>query len=115
MNNGPLSRQSVDFAIDIVNYYKWLIAEKKEYVLSRQILRSGTSIGANIHEADFAVSKADFISKMQISLKELAETEYWLVVLEKTGYLPEEFRFLKDRCLSIKRMLIASLNTSKNG
>lgn len=63
MNNGPLSKQSVDFAIKIVNYYKWLVSEKKEYVLSKQILRSGTSIGANIHEADFAVSKADFILK----------------------------------------------------
>lgn len=114
MNKGPLSQQSIDFAVEIVNYYKWLVSEKKEYVMSKQILKSGTSIGANIHEADFAVSKADFISKMQIALKELSETEYWLIVLEKTGFLPTEFCCLKERCMSIKRMLIASLNTSKN-
>ena len=114
MNNGPLSSQSIQFAIDIVNYYKWLISEKKEYVLSKQVLRSGTSIGANIHEADFAVSKADFILKMQIALKEVSETEYWLLVLEQTDFLPKEFCFLKDNCISIKRMLVASLNTSKN-
>ena len=63
--NSPLSEQSIVFSIDIVNYYKWLASEKKEFVLSKQILRSGTSIGANIHEANFAVSKSDFISKMQ--------------------------------------------------
>ncbi len=114
MNNGPLSNQSVNFAIDIVNYHKWLVAEKKEFVLSKQILRSGTSIGANIHEARYAVSKEDFIFKMQLSLKEASETEYWLIVLEQTGYLPDEFRFLKNNCISIKKMLIASLNTSKN-
>ena len=97
-----------------MNYYKWLVSEKEEFVLSKQILRSGTSIGANIHEADFAVSKADFILKMQIALKETSETEYWLIVLEQTGFLPEEYRFLKNSCMSIKRMLVASLNTSKN-
>ncbi|MBR2868913.1 MAG: four helix bundle protein [Clostridia bacterium] len=114
MNKGPLSTQSIDFAIDVVNYYKWLVSDKKEYVMSKQLLKSGTSVGANIHEADFAVSKADFISKMQIALKELAETEYWLIVLERTGYLPAEQCFLKEKCMSIKRMLIASLNTSKS-
>ena len=74
--NSPLSEQSIAFSIDIVNYYKWLISEKKEFVLSKQILRSGTSIGANIHEANFAVSNPDFISKMQIALKETSETEF---------------------------------------
>lgn len=114
MTRGPLSKQSINFSIDIVNYYKWLVAEKKEFVLSKQILRSGTSIGANIYEADYAVSKADFISKMQIALKETSETEYWLIVLEQTDFLPDEFCFLKENCLSIKRMLVATLNTSKN-
>lgn len=82
--------------------------------MSKQLLRSGTSIGANIHEANFAVSKADFITKMQIALKEASETEYWLIVLEKTEYLPEQFYVLKSMCNSIKRMLISTLNTAKN-
>lgn len=109
----PLIEQSISFSIDIINYYKWLCVQKKEYVLSKQILRSGTSIGANIHEANFAISKPDFISKMQIALKETAETEYWLTVLEKTDFLSEEYYFLKDKCCSIKKMLISTLNTSK--
>ncbi len=113
MKNSPLSEQSISFSIYIVNYYKWLSAEKQEFVLSKQILRSGTSIGANIHEANFAVSKPDFIAKMQIALKETSETEYWLIVLEKTEYLPQEFYHIKEKCNSLKRMLISTLNTSK--
>ncbi len=113
LENSPLVQQSIEFAIEIINYYKWLVGEKKEYVLSKQILRSGTSIGANIHEANFGISKADFISKIQIALKETSETEYWLIVLEKTGYLPDEHSMLKQKCNSIKRMLISTLNTSK--
>ncbi len=111
--SSPLSEQSIAFSIDVVNYYKWLSTEKREFVLSKQVLRSGTSIGANIHEANFAVSKADFISKMQIALKETSETEYWLIVLEKTDYLPELYVHLKAKCNSLKRMLISTLNTSK--
>lgn len=111
--NNPLVEQSIDFSVMIVNYYRWLSKEKNEFVMSKQILKSGTSIGANIHEANFAVSKADFISKMQIALKEASETEYWLVVLNKTGYLPKEFQHLNEKCKSIKRMLVSTLNTSK--
>ncbi len=113
VKSGPLVEQSVDFSIQIVNYYKWLAHQNNEFVMSRQILKSGTSIGANIHEANYAVSKADFITKMQIALKETSETEYWLIVLEKTDYLPQEFHHLKEKCNSIKRMLISTLNTSK--
>ena len=112
--SNPLVEQSVDFAVYVVNYYKWLTSQKNEFVMSKQLLRSGTSIGANIHEANYAVSKADFISKMQIALKETSETEYWLIVLEKTGFLPKEYKFVKDKCNSLKRMLISTLNTSKN-
>jgi four helix bundle protein len=112
--SSPLSEQSIAFSIDIANYYKWLSNIKREPVLSKQILRSGTSIGANIHEANFAVSKPDFIAKMQIALKETSETEYWLIVLEKTEYLPPEFCHLKEECNSLKRMLISTLNTSKH-
>ena len=113
MSSSPLSDQSIEFAINIINYHKWLSQEKKEYVLSKQILRSGTSIGANIHEANFAVSKADFIAKMQIALKEVAETEYWLIVLEQTGFLSDNYLFLKSKCSAIKKMLISTLKTSK--
>ena len=81
--------------------------------MAKQILRSGTSIGANIHEAYYAVSKPDFVAKMQIALKETSETEYWLIVLERTGYFDERFDIVKNQCQSLKRMLIATLNTSK--
>lgn len=111
--NSPLAEQSIAFSIDIVNYYKWLTTQKHEYILSKQILRSATSVGANIHEANFAVSRADFVAKMQIALKEASETEYWLIVLEKTEYLPFEYAGLKNQCNSLKRMLISTLNTAK--
>ncbi|MFI3164351.1 MAG: four helix bundle protein [Bacillota bacterium] len=113
--NSPLSAQSIAFSIDMVNYYKWLTESRKEYILSKQILRSATSVGANLHEAQYAVSKSDFVAKMQISLKEASETEYWLIVLEETGYLPDEFLNLKTKCLSLKRMLVSALNTAKAG
>lgn len=110
----PLVEQSIDFAVCVVDFYRWLSTQKNEYVMSKQILKSGTSIGANIHEANYAVSKADFITKMQIALKEASETEYWLIVLEKTGFLPKEFYHLKEKCNGIKRMLISTLNTTKS-
>ena len=82
--------------------------------MSKQILRSGTSIGANVHEALYSQSKADFVSKLSISLKEASETSYWLVILKKTGYLTEElFDSLKMDVDEIIRMLIASLKTTK--
>ena len=112
--SSPLVEQSVEFSVQIVNYCKWLSSQKNEFVMSKQILKSGTSIGANIHEANFAVSKADFITKMQIALKEASETQYWLIILEKTGYLPEQFQQLTQNCNSLKCMLISTLNTVKN-
>lgn len=112
-DNSELKRWSIDLAIEIIEYHKWLTMEKREYIMSKQILRSGTSVGANIHEAYFAISRADFINKMQIALKECSETEYWLLILEKTGYWDGRFDGLKGKNLSAKRMLIATLNTSK--
>lgn len=112
--SNPLVEQSIGFSICVVNYYKWLSTQKNEFVMSKQLLKSGTSIGANIHEANYAVSKADFITKMQIALKEASETEYWLIVLEKTDFLPKEFYHLKEKCNGIKRMLISTLNTTKS-
>ena len=86
---GVLEEKSQKFAIRIVNLYKYLVNEKRETVMSKQVLRSGTSIGANIAEAQYAQSKADFLSKMHISLKEASETEYWLELLYESEYIDE--------------------------
>ena len=112
-NKNELSDTAVKMAVSVVNYTKWLMYEKKEFVMSRQLLRSGTSIGANIHEAYYAASKADFINKLQIALKETSETEYWLVVLQRTDYFDNQFQPVKAYCISMKRMLIAAINTAK--
>lgn len=83
-------------------------------MLTNQLLRSGTSIGANLHEAQYAQGPKDFISKLEIAQKECYETEYWLELLYETGYMSEEqYRLLKNDCGAIRRMLIASLNTAK--
>ena len=87
MGNGSVEPKSFDFAVRIVNLYRFLTEEKKEYVLSKQILRSGTSIGANVSEGEKGQSKADFYSKMSIALKEANETKYWLRLLYKTEFL----------------------------
>lgn len=114
MKENVLIEKSIDFGARIVKLHRYLVREKRETILSRQILRSGTSIGANIHEAQYGNSKADFIAKLHIALKETAETEYWLHVLEKSGYLEANMAssLLRD-CLSIKRILISSINTAK--
>lgn len=106
--------KSVSFAARIVKRNKYLVKEKKEYVISKQIVRSGTSIGANINEANYGQSKADFISKMHIALKETAETEYWIRLLVMSEYIDEETgnSLLKD-CIELKKILIASVNTAK--
>ena len=84
-----IKNKSFQFAIDIVTLYKNLVGDKKEFVMSRQLLKSGTSIGANVREAEFAQSRADFISKMSISLKEANETDYWLELLFETKFIDE--------------------------
>ena len=83
MSNNTIKNKSFDFAIRMVNSYKYLTSEKKEYVLSKQLLRSGTAIGALVRESEHAESKADFIHKMSIALKEANETEYWILLLYK--------------------------------
>ena len=112
--NSPLLDKSLHFAARIVKLYRYLSKEKHETVISKQIIRSGTSIGANANEAVYGISKADFIAKLQISLKETAETEYWLRLLVLSEYLTEEEgeSLLRD-CLEIKRILVASLNSAK--
>ena len=106
--------KSLKFAARIVKLYQYLTKEKHETVISKQIIRSGTSIGANANEAIYGVSKSDFIAKLQISLKETAETEYWLRLLVMSEYLsePEGQSMIAD-CLEIKRILVSTLKTAK--
>lgn len=114
MRNDPLSIQSIDFAVSIIDLVKTL-KEKKESIISNQIGRSGTSIGANIREAQYAHGKADFIAKLQIALKEANETGCWLELLYKTDYIDEQaYRALDSACASIRVMLISSINTAKS-
>lgn len=109
-----LLQKSLHFAARIVKLYQYLSKEKHESIISKQLIRSGTSIGANANEAVYGVSKADFIAKLQISLKEAAETEYWLKLLVLSDYLSEEEgKLLIDDCLEIKRILVSTLNTAK--
>ena len=103
-----------DFAVNIVNLCRNIKETKRESVLTNQLLRSGTSIGANIHESKYAHGTADFIAKMQIALKECYESEYWLELLNRTGYIPEDqYKPLQNECGAIRSMLIASINTTK--
>ena len=112
--DNPLLEKSLKFASRIVKLYQYLLKEKHESIISKQIIRSGTSIGANANEAIYGVSKADFIAKLQISLKETAETEYWLRLLVMSEYITEaEGDSLINDCLEIKRILVATLNTAK--
>ena len=107
-------KKSKAFAIRIIKLYQYLNDEKKEYVLSKQVLRSGTSIGANIKEAIRAQSTADFLSKMQIALKEASESEYWLELLTETNYIDSKASdsILED-CRELIRLITAIVRTSK--
>ncbi len=113
MSESKLRAQSMDFAVSIISLVKEL-KNKKESIISNQIGRSGTSIGANIREAQYAHGKADFIAKLQIALKEANETGYWLELLFKTEYIDETtYKSLDAACTSIRVMLIASIRTAK--
>ena len=104
-----------DFAVEIINMCKSIKETKRESVLTNQLIRSGTSIGANIHESKYAHGTADFIAKMQIALKECYESEYWLELLNRTGYLcDEQYKSILNNCGQIRRMLISSINTVKD-
>lgn len=115
MAESIMLNKAKDFAVEIVNLCRNIKTEKRESVLTNQLLRSGTSIGANIHESKYAHTTADFIAKMQISLKECYESEYWLELLYRTGYISDEqYRPLQNTCGTIRRMLISSINTAKD-
>ena len=111
MSESPLIMKSKAFALEVIRACRVLRETKCESALINQFLRSGTSIGANIHEAFYAQGKADFISKLHIALKECSETEYWLELLVESGYYDD--KTMLDRCIEIKRILIASINTAK--
>ena len=114
MSESILREKAKEFAKNLVLLTKEIKADKKESVLTNQLLRSGTSIGANIHEAQYAQGTADFISKLEISLKECFESEYWLELLFETGYLEEtKYKQLNNECGLIRKMLISSCKTLK--
>jgi four helix bundle protein len=112
IQSNPILRKSLDFAIAIVNYCKILKYKNKEYSLADQLIRAGTSIGANANEAVIGSSKKDFTHKMNISLKEAYETRYWLIILWKTGYLSEHESLLY-KIDELIRILVKIVKTSK--
>ena len=104
----------MDFTVDIVNTYKHLCEDKKEYVLSKQMLRSGTSIGANLVEAQNGISKKDFLAKIFISLKECAETDYWIELLFRTNYLTrQEYDEIDGKCEELNKILTSIAKNSR--
>lgn len=114
MSESPLRDKSKEFAKEIIILCRDIKNAHRESVLTNQLLRSGTSIGANLHEAQCAQGTKDFISKLEIAQKECYETEYWLELLFETGYIPTvQYKALQNTCGPIRRMLIASLNTVK--
>lgn len=115
MNKGVLKEKSFRFAVRIVNLYKYLNKEHKQYDLSRQILKSGTSVGANIREAEFAQSNLDFIHKLSISQKEINETIFWLELFKETNYIKEEqFESLNYDAIEILKLITSSIKTMKS-
>ena len=107
----PLLDKSKAFALRIIKVCNEVKTEKKESILTNQLVRSGTSIGANIREAFYAHGRADFIAKLQIALKECSESEYWLELLIESGYLDDQTILVQ--CTEIKKLLISSINTAK--
>lgn len=111
MADSPLLIKSKAFALEIIRACNDIKRSQKETILTNQLVRSGTSVGANIREAFYAHSKADFIAKLQIALKECSESEYWLELLIESGYYRD--KTILDRCIEIKKILVSSINTAK--
>lgn len=115
MKENMLVDLSKQFAVDIVNLCTDIKENRKSNVLLNQVLRSGTSIGANIHEANYASSKADFTNKLQIALKECYETDYWLSIFKETHIITEiEYSDMFAKCSKIRKLLVSSITTAKN-
>lgn len=113
MKENKLAELSLEFSVDIINLVKYL-KSNHESIIANQIGRSGTSIGANIYEAQYAQGRKDFISKLEIALKEASETGYWLELLRRTGYIDEQaYKALSAKCTSLRVMLITSCRTAK--
>lgn len=112
--NSPLLEKSLSFAVEIVLFYEEYTKSKKDTTIARQLLRSGTSIGANINEAIYGNSKPDFIAKLHIALKETGESIYWLSLLQRTNLFEYNYSSLLALAEEIRRMLISSLNTAKH-
>ena len=113
MAESKLRELSMEFSVDIINLVKFL-KSNHESVIANQIGRSGTSIGANIHEAQYAQGKKDFISKLEIALKEASETGYWLELAYRTNYIDEkQYKILSDKCTTLRVMLVSSCRTAK--
>ena len=111
--SSPLLDKSIDFATGIVLFYEEFTKTKKDTTIAKQLLRSGTSVGANLNEAIYGNSKADFISKLHISLKETSESIYWLTLLKRTKLMEYDYDQMLFFAEEIKRMLISSINTAK--
>ena len=113
MSESKLRELSMEFSVDIIELVKYL-RSNKEFIISNQIGRSGTSIGANIHEAQYAQGRKDFVSKLEIALKEASETGYWLELLYRTKYIDDRtYKNLSSKCTSLRAMLVASCRTAK--
>jgi four helix bundle protein len=113
-SNSIIARKSYAFALEIISIYKTLISDKKEFVLSKQLLRCGTSIGANVHEAISSESKRDFVHKLSIALKEAKETSYWLNLLRDSNYISDEcFQKSNSSCSEIIKILNSIILTTK--
>jgi four helix bundle protein len=116
MKDNVVLMKSFQFSVRIIRIYQSLVSEKKEFVLSKQLLKSGTSIGANIEEAAGGISSKDFIAKMSVAYKEARETKYWLRLMHETDYLDDKlFNSLVDDCEELAKLLYTIINTSKNG
>ncbi len=114
MGENIVKDKSYAFALRVVNAYKFLNQTQREFVLSKQLLRSGTAIGALVHEAEYGQSKADFVHKLSIALKEANETQYWLALLKDSDYINEEvFVSINNDCIELIKLLTSIINTSK--
>ena len=114
MKESILHEKSLQFAADVVKLYDCLLSKTKDNTIAKQLLRSATSIGANLNEASFGCSKADFIAKLRIALKECSESLYWLKLLDKVDYNISNLKLLITECEEIKALLIKSINTAKD-